>query len=103
MDAYVNIAGGMKITQPSADLAVILAIMSSLRNVAVPEDTVVFGEVGLSGEVRSVPQAADRIREAERLGFGRVIMPAVNLKSMEKPKSIELVGINFIGEMFGLL
>ncbi len=103
MDAYVNIAGGMKITQPSADLAVILAIMSSLRNVAVPEDTVVFGEVGLSGEVRSVPQAADRIREAKRLGFSRVIMPQVNLRSMEPVKGIEIVGINFIGEMFGLL
>ena len=103
MDVYVNIAGGMKITQPSADLAVILAVMSSLRNVPVPEDTVVFGEVGLSGEVRSVPQALDRIREAERLGFRRVIMPAVSLKGMERPRQIETIGISFIGEMFALL
>jgi DNA repair protein RadA/Sms len=103
MDVYVNIAGGMKITQPSADLAVILAVMSSLRNVPVPEDTVVFGEVGLSGEVRSVPQASDRIREAERLGFRRVIMPAVSLKGMERPRQIETIGISFISEMFALL
>ena len=103
MDVYVNIAGGMKITQPSADLAVILAVMSSLRNVPVPEDTVVFGEVGLSGEVRSVPQASDRISEAERLGFRRVIMPAVSLKGMERPRQIETIGISFISEMFALL
>jgi len=103
MDAYVNIAGGMKITQPSADLAVISAIMSSLRNVSIPENTVIFGEVGLSGEVRSVPQAAERIKESVKLGFSRIVMPYGNLKGLEKPEGVEIIGIRFIAELFALL
>lgn len=103
MDAYVNIAGGMKVTQPSADLAVVAAVISSFKNIAVSEGTVIFGEVGLSGEVRSVPQASERIKEAAKLGFGRVIMPAVNLKGIKPDAYVELCGIRFISELFALL
>lgn len=103
MDAYVNIAGGMRVTQPSADLAVVAAIISSYKNIAVAEDTVIFGEVGLSGEVRSVPQVSERIKEAAKLGFKRIIMPAVNLKGLRQTDGIELSGISFISELFALL
>ena len=103
MDAYVNIAGGMKVTQPSADLAVVASVISSFKNIAVAEDTVIFGEVGLSGEVRSVPQVNERIREAVKLGFKRVILPKVNLKGLKSYDGIELCGINFISELFALL
>ena len=103
MDAYVNIAGGMKVTQPSADLAVVASVISSFKNIAVAEDIVIFGEVGLSGEVRSVPQVNERIREAVKLGFKRVILPKVNLKGLKNYEGIELCGINFISELFALL
>lgn len=103
MDAYVNIAGGMKVTQPSADLAVVASVISSFKNIAVAEDTVIFGEVGLSGEVRSVPQVNERVREAVKLGFKRVILPKVNLKGLKSYDGIELCGINFISELFALL
>ena len=103
MDAYVNIAGGMRITQPSADLAVIAAIISSFKNAAVPEDMVFFGEVGLSGEVRSIPQISDRIKEAKKLGFKRAVMPRVNLKGLKQSDEIELIGISFISELFALI
>ncbi|MCI5791741.1 MAG: DNA repair protein RadA [Lachnospiraceae bacterium] len=103
IDAYVNIAGGMKVTQPSADLAVVASVISSFKNIAVAEDTVIFGEVGLSGEVRSVPQVNERIKEAVKLGFKRVILPKVNLKGLKKYDGIELCGINFISELFALL
>lgn len=79
-DAYVNIAGGMKLTEPAVDLGVVLAIVSSFKNVKIPHDTVVFGEVGLSGEVRNVTQIDQRIQEAKKLGFRRMIVP----KSAEK-------------------
>lgn len=103
MDAYVNIAGGMKVTQPSADLAVVASVISSFKNIAVAEDTVIFGEVGLSGEVRSVPQVNERIKEAVKLGFKRVILPKINLKGLKNYDGIELCGINFISELFALL
>lgn len=74
-DAYVNVAGGMKLSEPAIDLGIVMAIISSFRNVEIPPDTVVFGEVGLSGEVRSVSQINERIQEAEKLGFKHCILP----------------------------
>ena len=72
-DVYVNIAGGMTIDEPAADLAVLAALASSVRNRPIPQGTAVFGEVGLGGEVRGVPQAGLRLREARQLGFSRVL------------------------------
>lgn len=74
-DVYVNIVGGLKITEPAADLAIILSIASAYKNAAVPPDLVAFGEVGLSGEIRSVTNAAGRVAEAKKLGFKRAIAP----------------------------
>lgn len=105
-DAYVNITGGMRVAEPALDLAVLTAIISSLRNIVVPEDTIVFGEVGLSGEVRAVPQAEERIREAEKLGFRRVILPAYNVKRLSgegySPEA-ELLGVRNLTELVRLL
>ena len=110
MDAYVNIAGGMRVTQPAIDLAVIAALISAFKNLIIPGDTVVFGEVGLSGEVRSVPQAAERVKEAAKLGFRRVIMPEINVRALQKMKGaddsmkdVEIVGVRFIAELFAVL
>lgn len=104
-DAYVNIAGGVKVSEPSVDLAVIAALISSYRNSVIPSDTLIFGEVGLSGEVRAVRHAAERIREAEKLGFHRVILPYLSAESIlkEEKHSVELVGIRYVSELFAYL
>ena len=109
MDAYVNIAGGLRVTQPAVDLAVCAALISAFKNTVIPGDTVIFGEVGLSGEVRAVPQAAERIKEAAKLGFKRVIMPEINVSGIRKAGidtsklGIEIVGVKYISELFALL
>ena len=74
-EVYLNIAGGLKIGEPAADLAVALALTSALSNRPVPEDIIVFGEIGLSGEIRMVAQAESRLREASKLGFRRALVP----------------------------
>ena len=92
-DAYINIAGGIRMNEPAIDLAMVLAVISSYQDKPIDEKTIVFGEVGLSGEVRAVSQAAQRVREAKKLGFQRVIMPKVCLDSMEPVDGIRLVGV----------
>ena len=96
-DAYVNIAGGMKVTEPALDLALVMAFISSFKHKVIDSDTIVFGEVGLAGEVRAISQAEQRVAEAKKLGFKKVIMPAVSLKTI-KEDGIELVGVNDIKE-----
>ncbi|NDO51354.1 DNA repair protein RadA [Lachnospiraceae bacterium MD335] len=102
-DAYVNIAGGMKINEPATDLGIVMAIVSSFRNRAVDEKTLVFGEVGLSGEVRAVTMAQQRVLEAKKLGYDAVIMPRVNLEGMEPVKGIKVIGVGGIGEAIDLI
>ncbi|MBP5660007.1 MAG: DNA repair protein RadA [Lachnospiraceae bacterium] len=98
-DAYVNIAGGLKINEPSLDLATVMAIVSSFRNKAVDEKTVIFGEVGLSGEVRAVSQAEQRVAEAYKLGFTTVVLPASNISDRLKSfKGIEIIPVSNIKE-----
>ena len=98
-DVYVNIAGGMAIDEPAADLSVVAALASSVRNRGLAPATAVFGEVGLSGEVRGIPQAALRIREASQMGFTRIVLPSANTqRSSDTPGEIELVGVRTIGE-----
>lgn len=97
-DAYVNIAGGMKINEPALDLALVLAMLSSFKNRVISADTIVFGEVGLAGEIRAVSQAEQRVLEAKKLGFKRCILPAVSVKSLKNVDGIELVGVNSIAE-----
>jgi DNA repair protein RadA/Sms len=83
-DIYLNVAGGMVIDEPAADLGVIMAVVSSLRNQPLPKDMTFFGEVGLSGEIRSVSQPLARIKEAHTLGFGTILVPSGNLDSLDK-------------------
>jgi DNA repair protein RadA/Sms len=91
-DVFVNVVGGLKIAEPAADLTVALAIASSFRNQPVAEDLVVIGEIGLSGELRTVAQAQRRLIEAARLGFKRAIVPQVLTRMKDIPSGIELVG-----------
>ena len=102
-DAYVNIAGGMKISEPAIDLGLIMAIVSSFKNRAVDERTIVFGEVGLSGEVRAVSMAQQRVQEAKKLGYETVIMPRVNLEGMDKIEGIRIIGVGGIGEAIDVI
>ena len=95
-DAYVNIAGGIKMNEPAIDLGIVLALVSSYKNRPVEEKTICFGEVGLSGEVRAVNLAEQRILEAKKLGFTTCILPEVSLKSLEEIQGIELIGVKSI-------
>jgi DNA repair protein RadA/Sms len=103
-DVYVNIAGGMSIEEPAADLSVVAAVASSVRNRGVPPSTAMFGEVGLSGEVRGIPQAPLRIREAVQLGFTRIVMPAANVDPADTTVGdCELVGVRTVAEALDCL
>jgi len=104
-DVFLNVVGGVKVMDPSADLAVVVAIASALLDKCVPCDTVIVGEVGLSSEVRSVSQIAVRINEAEKLGFKRCIIPKNNLKSKIpiNNKKIEIVGVKKVKEVLDVL
>ncbi len=97
-DVFVNVAGGMRVDEPAADLAVLTAVASSLRNRPVPSDVVVFGEVGLAGEVRGAGQAALRVREAAQLGFTRCVVPEGNVAPGDLPSSMTMVGVRTVGE-----
>ena len=95
-DAYVNIAGGMKMTEPAIDLGICLAIVSSVKDIVIPDGLMAFGEIGLSGEVRAVSMAGQRVKEAKKLGFDTVILPEVCRSSVEKPEGIQLVFVKRI-------
>ncbi|MDO4454428.1 MAG: DNA repair protein RadA [Eubacteriales bacterium] len=97
-DAYINIAGGIKMNEPAIDLGIILAIVSSYKDKVIDEKTIVFGEVGLSGEVRAISMAEQRIMEAKKLGFKRVIYPKVCENERTKIEGIELVGVANVRE-----
>ncbi|HJD41485.1 MAG TPA: DNA repair protein RadA [Candidatus Mediterraneibacter quadrami] len=97
-DAYVNIAGGIRMNEPAIDLGIVMAIVSSFRNRPVDEKTIVFGEVGLSGEVRAVNMPEQRVAEAKKLGFETCILPEVSLKMVKGIKGIKLAGVKNIGD-----
>ena len=99
-DIYLNIAGGLKITEPAADLAVAAAVVSSLTQKAMPADMVVFGEVGLSGEVRAVPQMDLRLKEAAKLGFEKALMPP---QHAHKKKASADISIHEMGHLKSLV
>jgi len=102
-DAYVNIAGGIKINEPALDLAVVMAVISSFKNRPLDDSIIVFGEVGLTGEVRSVSQAAQRVREAKKLGFTTCIIPSSNLEKLEKPEGIKVIGVSTVKDALELI
>ena len=98
-DAYINIVGGLRVDEPAIDLSIAMALISSLKDTPVDENAVVFGEIGLAGEIRSVSQAQMRINEAVRLGFTRIILPYHNLKGVHCSDA-ELIGVRNIIEAF---
>ncbi len=100
LDAYLNVVGGLRLDEPAADLPVALALVSSLKDTAVNEGVVAFGEVGLAGEIRSVSHCETRVGEAARLGFSRVIVPQHNLKSLALRRDIEIVGVRDVREAY---
>jgi DNA repair protein RadA/Sms len=102
-DVFVNVAGGMEVVEPAADLAVVAAVASSVRNRPVAPDAVVFGEVGLAGEVRSTSQAGLRVREAVQLGFKRCVMPEGNLAPGDIPKELVITGVRSVSEALDAL
>jgi DNA repair protein RadA/Sms len=97
-DVFVNVAGGIAVDEPAADLAITGAVASSLRNRAIRAGTAVFGEVGLAGEVRGVSQAALRVREAAQMGFDRCVVPDGNCSPDDVPAGMELVGVKTVSE-----
>ncbi len=102
-DVYVNIAGGMKMNEPALDLPILMALVSSLKDRPVDEKTILFGEVGLSGEVRAVSLAEQRVNEAVKLGFETCILPQICLDKMKKREGIRLIGVKNVREAIGVL
>lgn len=102
-DAYINIAGGIKMNEPAVDLGIVMAIVSSYKNKPIDEKTMVFGEVGLSGEVRAVNMPEQRVLEAKKLGFETCILPMVSKEMVKEIKGIKILGVKTINEAINLL
>ena len=102
-DAYVNIAGGIRMSEPAADLGIVMAIASSYKNHPVSDGMIVFGEVGLSGEVRAVTMPEQRVAEAKKLGFKTCILPEVSVKTLGKTEGIEVIGVRTIKDALNLI
>jgi DNA repair protein RadA/Sms len=96
-DVFINAVGGVKITEPAADLPVLLAINSSMRNRPLPRGLVAFGEVGLAGEIRPAPRGQERLREAAKLGFSIAVVPKANLPK-QKIEGLEVIGVERIDD-----
>lgn len=103
LDAYVNIAGGIKVNEPALDLAIVLAIASSYKNRPVDGNILCFGEVGLSGEVRAVTQPVQRINEAARLGFNKIFIPHASAAGIKCPKGVEVTGVKSVRELLDMI
>jgi len=97
-DAYLNVAGGVKLDEPAVDLAIAVSIASSFKDAPTRPFDVVFGEIGLTGEVRAVARAEQRVKEAQKLGFKRIIMPEKSLKGWSPPTGIEIIGVETVAQ-----
>jgi len=102
-DIFMNVAGGVKVSEPAVDLGIAAAVASSFLDRAIPEKMMLLGEVGLAGEVRGISQLESRISEVRKMGFTRCIVPKRSLKTVSKMEGIELIGINQLNEMMALL
>ena len=102
-DAYINIAGGIRMNEPAVDLGIVLAMASCFKNLTVTEDTASFGEVGLAGEVRAVRNAEQRIGELQKMGFKHIILPKANMKNLKTRQDICLYPVNDIGSAVAAL
>jgi DNA repair protein RadA/Sms len=98
-DSYVNVVGGIKLSEPSSDLGVIAAIASSYRDIEIDEGTVIIGEVGLAGEVRAVSLAERRINEAYKQGFTKCVIPHNNYKNLKSSVPIDICGVKSVEDM----
>ena len=102
-DAYINIAGGIRMNEPAIDLGIVMAIVSSYKNQSISPGTIVFGEVGLSGEVRAVSMPEQRVAEARKLGFKTCIMPQVSKDMLKKVEGIEVIGVKSVNQAMNLI
>ena len=104
LDTYLNVVGGMRLDEPAADLAVCMSLVSGLRDIPIGDNVIAFGEVGLSGEIRAVPRALSRIKEAKSLGFTTCIMPKSSYKALTSvPDGIEIIPVKNLKEAVGLI
>lgn len=102
-DVYINVAGGLELSEPAADLALCMAVVSSLKDESVGQDVAVMGEVGLAGEVRAIPQCERRIAECQRLGFTTVMIPRENLRRLKAPDGVKLLGVDTVMQAISVL
>jgi DNA repair protein RadA/Sms len=102
-DVYVNVAGGIKIAEPAIDLALILSVASGLRNKPLKMDVAVFGEIGLTGEVRPVSRADVRIAEAVRCGFKNIVLPKRNAKDIKNIEGVNILGVAALSEALNIV
>ncbi len=102
-DAYINLAGGIRQTEPALDLGIVMAILSSYRNVPADDHMIVFGEVGLSGEVRAVSVAQMRVQEAAKMGFTTCVLPRSNMRRLQIPEGMRLIPVSSLAELVDIL
>ena len=102
-DVYINVAGGLELSEPAADLALCVAVASSLKDKPVGPEVAVMGEVGLAGEVRTVPQCERRISECARLGFTTIIIPRANAKRANTPAGVKVIGIDTVAQALSVI
>ena len=102
-DVYLNVVSGIKISEPAIDLGIILAVASSFKNISIPKDLVAIGEVGLTGEVRAVNMIEKRLKEAEKLGFKKCIIPESNKKLLKDNYKLDIIGVRNVGETLRII
>ena len=102
-DVYLNVVSGIKISEPAIDLGIILAVASSFKNISIPKDLVAIGEVGLTGEVRAVNMIEKRLKEAEKLGFKKCIIPENNKKLLKDNYKLDIIGVRNVGEALRII
>ena len=102
-DAYVNVAGGLELDEPACDLPLAAAVVSSLRNIPIPADWALIGEIGLTGEVRAVGMMDRRVSECARMGFTHLIVPKANLRALHAPEGVEIRGVSTLYEALAVL
>jgi len=102
-DVYLNVVSGIRISEPAIDLGIILAVASSFKNISIPKDLVAIGEVGLTGEVRAVNMIEKRLKEAEKLGFKKCIIPENNKKLLKDEYKLDIIGVRNIGDVLKII
>ncbi len=97
-DVYVNVVGGLKLNEPSIDLGIVMVVASIYKNIEIPKECVIMGEVGLTGEVRRINMIEKRLKEAEKLGFKKCIIPESNKKLLKEKYKLDIIGVSDVKE-----